>query len=211
MKNILIISLLLTALILSFGCSEDDKIVDSDTQFTIDEFPLESALGKFFIYDFRDTVRDSTDTIRTCFCDTTTIHDSEMAYTWEYYVNGDPYWTEYVVRKGDSIKIYDERSLVPYLVFVFPLEVGDQWQVPVGAGVLEADVEAIEKILVPAGQFNAYKVKLVLNSPALNSFTTYDFWLVPDVGIVRRVDSQFYFIIESREVMELTGIAGFRQ
>jgi hypothetical protein len=101
----------------------------------------------------------------------------------EWVTAGGPFGdTSYAYTSSDEIDFYNNNDFTyPSSTFIFPLEPGLGW----GTSIDTSYVLGIETVSVPAGNFdNAYHI--VRNAYSFNYILNVDYWIVPNVGIVKK-------------------------
>ncbi len=196
-----IIILILVAIWLPLGCSDDDNPVQSEAPFAMDAFPM--AVGNKWVYSVTDTILDKVDTISVLAIDTTTLFNNEFAYVWLYSDTGYTMNIDFVSVVGDTAKFYRNRSAEPWRILVFPIEVGQNWTLSKDVGIDTSQVMVEEMISVPFEESNAFRIDTELIPRIMDAIEGSSVWIAPGVGMVRMEYYSGFRIIDSYEIWEL--------
>ncbi len=168
--------------------------------FDISQFPNE--VGWQWTYEInRWSFSGEYDTLTVTIVDTTTIHGNLHATIWEYATTN---WidTEYVVVTGDMVIPYPDTDAAYFypLDYEFPLAVGRSWGMNTSDPL--QDLEEKGPVSVPAGTFNI-GFRYRHSRQGLNYFWFMDNWLVPDIGVVSRIEREYNLGPSKTETWEL--------
>lgn len=196
-----IVVISVTVLLFHVGCSDDDNPVNSNSVFTMTEFPM--AVGNKWVYKVNDTIQGTVDTISVLAFDTTTLFNGEFANVWIYTDTRYETHFDFVSVVGDTVKFYRDRSGVPNRILIFPIEVGNSWGLHRGIGWDTTQVTSYGTIEVPAGSFDAYRVDTDLIPMQLDAIEGSSVWISPNLGMVRMEFFSGFRVIDRYEIWEL--------
>lgn len=195
MKKYIIRLSLFMGIIFFVSCK--DNSVDNNPG-AVEDFPNEQGISWF--YRVIDSLNNTIDTVQVTVSGTSTLSSGEPVTVW-LNAFSDSTDSNYVLIKGDSVKIYEDREyLIDNIKLVFPLAVGATWK---GDFVSDSS-RVLDKIqlTVPAGSFNdVYVIERLYGG--FNEYFTMTIWFVPDIGIIKinRRETGFGFQNETRELI----------
>jgi len=139
-------------------------------------------VGDTWTYEIHDSTAATYDTVVVTIVGTYTMANGHRARVWEYqYLSRAE--SNYVDTYGNIVNIYSDKSTyAPIDKYVFPLHVGDYWEVT----GLEAPIEVMERgpVSTKAGDFDtSYRIRKQWSF--IDDFGAIDSWFVAYRGIVK--------------------------
>ncbi|MDR0793418.1 MAG: hypothetical protein LBE82_08940 [Chitinophagaceae bacterium] len=143
-------------------------------------------IGSKWVYLVYDSVLQYSDTETVEITGTTQINNGINAKVFKHSFssNKDSVAYSYLTENVDTLLFWTEISgyYSYYQIYVFPINVGRQWM---GVNTLDTNrVVSYENTIVPAGNFNAYKI--TGNYYVTNYFFSENEWYSPSIGMIKR-------------------------
>lgn len=201
--RMLFIGAMCSATLMLTTCSDQHNPVRSLPPIEIDQFPM--TVGSRWLYSVEDTIQGLIDTVEVEIARVDDISSGQLTTIWHYHSrhNQIARADEYVTVLADTVYFQDERTRATYLKLVFPIVGGASWSDLQAVGAYETEVEVEVLTIVPAGKFQAFKVRTDVNPLALDLVLGSRFWLAPGVGFVK-IEHIFGFrLVEQYQVWEL--------
>ena len=166
-------------------CSNEHNPVSPLPPIEIDQFPM--TVGSRWLYSAEDTVQGLIDTIEVEIARVDDTSNGQLTTVWHYQSRHNQIGrvTEYVTVLADTVYFQGERTRSSHLKLVFPIAGGASWSDLQAVGLYVTEVEAEAPTIVPAGTFQAFKVRTDVDPKALDIVLGSRVWLAPGVGFVK--------------------------
>ena len=183
MKKVLFI---LFVLILT-ACSDKGETLPLQGKDEVISIPVENfpnTPGSYWKYAYFDSLSSTADTVLVSVSENFSAGDTTL---WEYHFKTG-IDSQFVVNIQDTVKIFEYRNYeYPRYVIIFPLQVGTSWK-----NRFYADsVVTVENIPVLGKTLQAYIIRE--NWGNLNDYGTITSWIVPGIGMVKKVHTGYSF------------------
>lgn len=205
MRNrMLFIGAMCSATLMLTTCSDQNNPMKSLPPIEIDQFPM--TVGSKWLYSAVDTVQGLIDTVEVEIALAVDISSGQPTTIWCFNSRHNQIGraNAYVTVLADTVYFQDERTRETYLKLAFPIVGGATWFDEQAVGTYASVVEDEGPIKVPAGKFQALKVRTDVNPLALDLILGSRFWVAPRVGFVKiEYILGFRFVLEQYQVWEL--------
>jgi hypothetical protein len=160
---------------------------ETTTETTIQPFDFPLSVGSTWTFATYDSISLARDTVEVRIIGTTQVSNGMPATLWRYkYTNRVD--TLIVARYSDTVVFYSHAH-APMLLF--PMKVGNAW----GRQLVDTFTVASEMLVsLPSrlGAIIAYHAFIVEQKSLLpNDYSSFEYWVVPNIGIVKMLQQDF--------------------